>query len=184
LHEAADAEAGAIRSDARLAADRLLDAARTRANRHREAVLADRRSDLAREREGQLDAARADASRLMLAARERFVSRVFRRGIERAPHGLSGPDGAAWLTSTVRDALEYLPPGGVILHTPDPRATAIASQVDAARAWSVRPLRDASGVIVESDDGIVRVDATFERFIRAERPRLAQALVARIGEPS
>jgi hypothetical protein len=30
----------------------------------------------------------------------------------------------------------------------------------------------------------VRVDATIERFLRTERPRLAQAIVARATEPA
>lgn len=168
---------------ARREADTIRADARARIGRRVARALDDRHADRARDREGQLAAARVDAGRITLAARERLVERVLAAAMERAR--LRGEDEAAraWLADTLRDALAFLPEGPVVVSTDDPRAGAVALEVAPARSVTFEPL-GAPGMRVRSSDGAVMVDATLERHLRAERARLAIAIIARAAEPA
>ncbi|HEX9563078.1 MAG TPA: hypothetical protein VF981_03875 [Gemmatimonadaceae bacterium] len=178
LRATARAEADTRRAAAGTEAQRLLLAAQERLARQRSLAIDGRRADLARERDRRLDAARAEAGRSTLAARERFLERVFSSVHVRAPAQLAQPEGAEWLARTVTDALSYLPDGPVVVRTGDSRAITIVGNAAPGRSAAVEPAGDSPGAVVEAADGSVRVVATLDRFLRAERPRLALALVS------
>jgi vacuolar-type H+-ATPase subunit E/Vma4 len=180
LGRSADAEIAALLSDARATAGSVLEAARTRRDRRREAALAGRRTVLAHERERRLDGTRTEVADRTLRARDRFVSRVLTIARERVTPAMQGPDGGAWLSRTLASSAAFLPPGEAVLAASHPDAAEIAHRVEPGRRWSSSPLDESSGAVVAAADGSVRIDATFERFVRAERSRLAQSLVARV----
>jgi vacuolar-type H+-ATPase subunit E/Vma4 len=180
LGGSADAEVAALLSDARATAGSVLEAARTRRDRRREAAIAGRRTALAHDRERRLDVTRAEVADRSLRARDRFLTRVLAMARERLSPALHGSDGAAWLARTLASSAAFLPPGGAVVAASHPDAAQIAQRVEPGRCWSVAPLEDSSGAVVAAADGSVRIDATFERFVRAERSRIAQALVSRV----
>lgn len=180
LGRSADEEVAALLSDARATAESVLEAARARRDRRREAALHVRRTALARERERRLDATRAEVADRTLRARDRFVTRVLAMARESLTPAMQGPDGEAWLARTLESSVAFLPPGGAVVAASHPDAAGIAQRVEPGRRWSVAPLEDSSGAVVAAADGSVRIDATFERFVRAERSRISQALVARV----
>jgi vacuolar-type H+-ATPase subunit E/Vma4 len=181
LRAAAEAEAGGLLAKAQADAAALVAAARERAARRRDARLAERRATLALEAGMRLDAARADAAREGLRAREGFIERVLEAAIQRARHSGLGPHGDRWLERTLAELVAFLPPGAATVEATSREAGTIARRADPNRSWTVRPLPDSSGAAVEAGDGSLRIDATLDRFVRAERARLAQALVARLG---
>lgn len=173
LRDSARADTGKVLADARDAARRLVEAAAARLEHRREAALVQRAAEWSRERERQLDAAREAAARDVLAASERLVTRALDGARQRAGNPAWKDPHLAWLATTVPAAAGYLPDGPVTVHVggeaPGPLLPGRPVRVERLGA----PL----GAILESGDGRARVDATLERFLRAERPRLAQAIV-------
>lgn len=175
LQGAAEAEAERRLSHARELAAGLIDAAVRDAERRREAALASRTAHWAGERERRLAVAREHGARAILAATDRLVDRVFRAALALAPAAAREPRAAAWAAGVVGEALTYLPAG-----TPVVRLSAGLPGPDGRTAADRAP--SALGVVVEAADGSVRLDATLERHLRAERPRLAQAIRRRALE--
>jgi vacuolar-type H+-ATPase subunit E/Vma4 len=169
--------------DARRDAATIREDARARVARRLARALDERRATLALERERQLAAAQVDAGRITLAARERLVERVLAAATDCTRLQCQGEAARAWLSRTLRDALAFLPEGPVILSTDDPHAGAVATEVAPGRSLTVEPL-GAPGMRASASDGAVIVDATLERHMRAERSRLAIAIVARVAEPA
>jgi vacuolar-type H+-ATPase subunit E/Vma4 len=183
---------GQLRTSAQAEVDRRLEAAREEARqllevasrqheRRHEAELERRSAEWSRDRDRQLEAARDTASRETLAACDRLVERVLRSALERAPARSGSAAAAAWVDDTVQQAIEYLPEGPVILRTGTgaaPPATLRNRDVRVEGGGS------ALGVILRAADGAVRVEATFEQFLRAGRARLAQAIVAGAAGPA
>jgi len=181
LREAARQDATQRLDEARGEAEAILAGARARAGRRLSEALDDRRAELARNHDQLLAAARADAGRVTLAARERLVERVLAVARDRASRLRDGDAAGDWLRAALRDALAYLPEGPVVVSTDLPHAQAAAAEVAPERTVTVEPL-DEPGMCARSADGAVIVDATFARHLRAERPRLAIAIVTRVAE--
>lgn len=182
LRDTARAEAERRLADARAEAERLTAGAREQLARRRETLLRHRSDELARDRERRLDEARDAAARETLAASEQLVARVLSRAIERSARRAGGTDAARWLAATIPVALEFLPDGAVVLRSSDPTAMTVARRAAPGREIAVEAGESPLGVVAATAAGDVRVDATIERFLRAERPRLAQAIVARATE--
>jgi hypothetical protein len=81
------------------------------------------------------------------------------------------------MRNALSTALEFLPPGPFVLRTRDPGARELARSVAPDRQAQLADPDSALGLVVETPDQRLIVTATLERFLEAERPRLAQALV-------
>ena len=115
-------------------------------------------------------------ARGILAACDRLVSRVFDAAVRRAARLAGSRAAAGWAATTAGAAATYLP---------DATFAVRASPGLSCSPAAVASVDSALGIVVESADGRVRVEATLERFLVSERARLAQAIVARArdGEP-
>jgi vacuolar-type H+-ATPase subunit E/Vma4 len=179
-----------LRRDADAEVARRLDAARARAA----SIIAELEARLSRQRAERLDAARRDveretereraaatarANQLRLAARERFTCRALEAAQERAAARGAQPAVAAWVTRNLDGALECFPPGPLVVRTAPVLASALRSLGErGSRTLEVRPDPSlALGIVVESPDGALRVDATLESVLRAERARLVIELI-------
>lgn len=178
LRSTAEAEAAAIVAAARQEADQRLDAARARLAHHHDRALAERREVLEREQATRVDAARAAAGQATLDVRGRFIARVLEAARNRAAERWRNARDTDWVRRTLDDLVGYLPDGPAILHVPP--GTPATPPAD--REWRFEALEDSSGIIVASADGSVRVDATLDHFLRAERAGLAQAIVRRVED--
>jgi vacuolar-type H+-ATPase subunit E/Vma4 len=176
LRETARAEADHRLENARAQAARLVDVASDRLARQHAAAMADRSASWSRDRERHVASAREAAARATLAAGEALVARVLRATVEQAAEWRDSDAAAAWLRRTVEDGAGFLPDGPVTVRT-----TLEPAWVGplAGRTVQVVPGESSLGVVLVSAGRDVLVDATLERFVVAERARLAQAILAR-----
>lgn len=178
-----------LRRDARAASEQCIAAARAEALRLRNASdkqLAQQRADqlAARQRahSAALDRARSDArtrtAREWLTARAEALDHVFVAAHKTLAARSGDPRFVVAVAGIARDALPYLPLG-------DASARCAASLAPALRAVlesqlpggpGLRVIEDnavATGVVLETADRSLSIDATFERHLSRERPRLA-----------
>jgi vacuolar-type H+-ATPase subunit E/Vma4 len=137
--------------------------------------------DLARAR----GLAEQEARTRTLPARAAALDRIFARARERIEARAGHPELAGVIESLVTDALAYLPPGGVSVRCAPAIAQAAAAALRAAGRDDGRVVADPTvplGVLVESDDGRVTVDATFARRLDRERATLAAGLATALEE--
>jgi vacuolar-type H+-ATPase subunit E/Vma4 len=179
LRDSARAESERRLDIARAEAGRLVDAATAALERRRQAELERRAATWSRERERRLDESRVAAARETLAASEGLVTRVLQCAVERAAEIVRGPEAAHWLAVTIANAIDFLPDGPVVVRTALGGGAAAVRACAPGREVREMPEPDHSGVVLESAGGEVRVDVTLARFLRAERARLAQAIIAR-----
>lgn len=178
-----------LRRDAGLASEQRIAAARAEAVLLRNAAderLAQRRSTelAARERAhaAALDRARSDArtrsAREWLAARAQALDQVFAAAHETLVARAGEPRFIAAVAGIARDALPYLPPGEASARCATSLAAAVRMVLESAAAGrpALRVITDdavATGLVLETDDGSLAIDATFARHLARERPRLA-----------
>lgn len=175
-----------LRRDAEAEAARLVDAARDAALRldhelgarltsMRTAALEATRQQVVRETEVRRDVARRRANEVTLSARQRFVNRALEAASVRAPERARDPALAAWLIRNFHAALGCLPPGPAIVRAPAALTSVIRTLArNAGPALEVREDDSLSpGVVAETPDGALRVDATLASVLRSERPGLA-----------
>lgn len=176
LRETARADIDRRLDDARASARRAEDAAAADLERRHEHALADRQAALDRDRDRELGAARDVAARETLAASERLIMRVLGAARVAAADYARQPAASAWLARTLAEAASFLPDG------PATARTGIVS-APTLPGVTMSPA-EFLGVMVESADHRVLVDASFERFLRAERARLAQDIMRRLDVES
>lgn len=178
-----------LRRDARAASEQRLAAARAEALRLRNASdeqLAQRRTAqlAARERvhSAALDRARSEArtrtAREWLAARAEALDKVFVAAHETLAARSGDPRFVVAVAGIARDALPYLPPGDASARCATSLAPAVrtALQSQAPGQPALRVIEDdavATGVVLETADRSLAIDATFARRLSRERPRLA-----------
>lgn len=174
--DSAQAEAGRIRAEAQERAARRRRAAVTEAER-------------ARTRE--LDSACATTAQRVshdtLTARAAVLDRVFAAAEARLGMLAAHPGLPALLRNTFEDTLTYMPEGPITVRCPAAVAAAAREAIGAAGHGGVVVREDDSvplGIIVEAADGSLAVDRTFARALERERPRLAIALLPKLGVPS
>jgi len=184
---------GQLRDSARTESERRLEAAREEARllltaatatleRRRQQELERRADTWSRDRERVLNESRVAAARETLAASDRLVTRVLQCASDRAAEFTRGGDADRWLASTLGNAIDFLPDGPIVVRTSFAGGAAAARACAPGREVREEPLEGQSGVVLESAGGKVRVEATLERFLRDERPRLAQMIIARVTE--
>lgn len=184
---------GQLRDSARAERERVLDAAREEGRRVLNAATADmerrrqqeveRRSEgWSRHRERVLNESCVAAARETLAASDRLVTRVLECASERAAEYAHGPEAEQWLARTVASAMDFLPDGPILIRTSFKGGAAAVRACAPGREVREVPDEGTAGVILESAGGEVRVEATLHRFLRDERARLAQMIMARATE--
>jgi len=184
LRREADAEVAAIQAAARAEAE----AIRGRC----EADLAARRSSFEAERdtirrsavELALAAARRDARRAMLEARERLLGRVFAAARSRFPEVLPEAQYRATLPAQLTEAVRCLGerPGTIRCHpTLHQELVPLAGHHRGVRLVSDPAL--GSGFKVASDDGSVEIDGTMEDRLTRNQDRIRQEVMTAFEPP-
>ena len=174
LRRDADAEAARRVDEARAAAAHMAAEVELHLTSTRATSLEAARQAVARETDARRDAARMRGNEVTLVARQRFVTRVLGAASVRAPERAGDRALAAWLARNLDAALRCLPPGPAIVRA----STALIPIVESfvRRDGSLELCEDDAltpGVVVETADGALRVDATLAALLHAERPRLA-----------
>lgn len=184
---------GQLRDSARTESERRLEAAREEARRivsaaaaalerRKQQELERRTATWSRDRERVLNESRVAAARETLAASERLIVRVLTRAGERAAEFARSREAAQWMARTIASAIDFLPEGPIVIRTSIPGGAAAVQACDPVREVREAPAQGQAGVMLESAGGDVRVEATLERFLRDERARLAQMIIARATE--
>lgn len=178
-----------LRRDARAASEQSIAAARAEASRLRNASderLAQlRTAELAaraRIHAAALDRARSDArtrtAREWLAARAEALDRVFVAAHEALACRSGEPRFLAAVAGIAHDALAYLPPGDASARCAASLAQAVRTVLESQASGrpGLRVIEDdaiATGVVLETADRSLVIDATFARRLTRERARLA-----------
>jgi vacuolar-type H+-ATPase subunit E/Vma4 len=182
LRDSARAERERLLEAAREEARRLVNAATAALERRRQLELEQRTAAWSRDRERLLNESRVAAARETLAASDRLVTRVLKCAGERAAEFGRGPEAEQWLARTVASAIDFLPDGPIVIRTSLAGGAAAVRACAPGREVREAPAEGQSGVLLESARGEVRVEATLERFLRDERARLSQMILARVTE--
>lgn len=193
IRDQAEAEAHEIRTQAEEHAARL----KAQADAEAEAVRAAAREE--GRRRGDHDAAariavaEADSRRQWLWAREEIIEEVLRRAREELAALACRPDADGILADLIAEGLGHLPPGPVRVVCPAEYAPLVAGAVRRqlpSGPWTctfVTGEVPGGGVIVESEDGRLRFDNSFEARLRrralALRFRLSELLSDERSEP-
>jgi vacuolar-type H+-ATPase subunit E/Vma4 len=178
-----------LRRDARAASEQHVAAARAEALRLRntsdEGLAQHRAAQLAaRERahSAALDRTRSDArtrtAREWLVARAEALDQVFVAAHETLATRSADPRFVAAVAGIARDALSYLPPGDASARCATSLAPAVRAVLESQAPGrpALRVIEDdavATGVVLETADRSLAIDATFARRLARERPRLA-----------
>jgi vacuolar-type H+-ATPase subunit E/Vma4 len=180
----------AIADDGASEARQIVDAARGEATALRAAADArvERRiteACAAREEElrAGLDTRRArattEARARVLAARARFMDRIFLEAESALPGCLERSAAPETLATLCREALEFFPPGGARIRCRGALARMITVSLPGASVVVDDEVPE--GVIVESIDGSCRIDNTLVGRLRRRRPELSIAITAGMG---
>lgn len=173
--EADDAVADCLTA-AREQAATLRDAAIRDADAHRHAVLVTRAREHRQARATAHALAQQRAVRETLRAREGAVEGVLRAAIASADTLAAHPDLLDALRTDIAQAMQHLPDAPVIVRCPpsiEHTTREAAAQVDATRTTVTVDPTLAMGIVVQSSDGRVEVNATVARRIAGQRRRLA-----------
>jgi vacuolar-type H+-ATPase subunit E/Vma4 len=178
-----------LRRDARAASEQRLAAARAETLQLRSASderLAQLRiaelAARARTHAAALDRARSDArtrtAREWLVARAEALDQVFVAAHESLAARSRDPRFVVAVAGIARDALPYLPPGDASARCATLLAPAVRSVLESQASGrpALRVIEDdavATGVVLETADRSLAIDATFARRLARERPRLA-----------
>ncbi|HET7190213.1 MAG TPA: V-type ATP synthase subunit E family protein [Gemmatimonadaceae bacterium] len=129
-----------------------------------------------------LDRARSDArtrtAREWLVARAEALDQVFGAANETLAARSADPGFVVAVAGITRDALLYLPPGDASARCATSLAPAVRTVLESQAPGrpALRVIEDdavATGVVLETADRSLAIDATFARRLARERPRLA-----------
>lgn len=177
----ADREAAALLHRARAEADRIDDEARAARSKARSGVIDERRSEWLSEDEPALAAARRDATREVLTARERLLDRVFRTVAAEFVDILRDPTYQATLKGLIDEALPFAGNRPATVICTDINAASVQEAVAARGDVGVRTEANArGGIMVVTDDGTVSIDNTLEGRLQRMKPQLAIELVEQV----
>lgn len=179
LHRKAEAETQSRRTAAGAEAERIRADAETEIARHVAAATAERASAL----DAMQDADRAEClqrlTRETLTARAEALDRVFSAAAARIETRCAHAGLGTALKTMIADALSYLPDGPAQLRCASATIPAVQAAIATLGRDALQVREDATvplGVLAESGDGSIVVDATFARRLVRERPRLAITL--------
>ncbi len=177
ITEDGDAEAQRVLDTARAEADAIRAAADARAERRLAEAAAAREAELRQELEAKRSRALTGTRVWVLNSRAKFVDKIFAAAEAELPGVLERPASLDALVRLCREALDYFPHGSARIRTRSAlarRLSDVASGVADVIADDTVP----EGVIVESLDGLSRVDNTLVARLHRRRAALAIALLA------
>jgi len=157
-------------------ANALREAAARDAEAHRHAALAAQAHNHTRACAAAQSLAQQRAVRETLQAREEAVNRVLEAVVAASNTLATHPDLTGMLCADIARAMPYLPSGPVMVRCPasiEHATSEAAAQVDAMRITVTVDPAMTLGIIAQSTDGRVEVNATIAQRISSERPRLA-----------
>jgi V/A-type H+-transporting ATPase subunit E len=191
IHEQSAAEAAEVLAQGHERAQRIATAAAAEAEALRAAARREGEERGRRRAAKLLAAAEAESRRQWLWEREALLQDAIDRARERLARFPALPDAGRKLTDLIRAALQALPNGAVRVRLPEAYAPLLDAGVRTAVAGQREALQFESGVvpeggiIVETDDGRLRFDNSFEARIRRRMHRLrrivADVLLAEEG---
>jgi vacuolar-type H+-ATPase subunit E/Vma4 len=181
IRREADREAAAVLVRARAEADRIDNEARAAWSEVRSRVIGERQSEWLREDEPALATARRNATREVLAARERLLDRVFQAVAAEFVDILRDPTYQATLKGLIDEALPFAGNRPATVICADMIAASVREAVAARGDVGVRTEANArGGVMVVADDGTVSIDNTLEGRLQRMKPQLAIELVEQV----
>jgi vacuolar-type H+-ATPase subunit E/Vma4 len=176
LQRNADAEAEVRRTAAASEAARIRSDADARLDRHVAAATAEKLSALSTLEEATRAAALQRVARDTMTARAEALDRVFAAAAARIETRRTHAGLAAALAVMIPDALSYLPDGPAQLRCSAAAAAAVRGAIAGLARDGLAVAEDDTvplGVMAETADRSIIVDATFVRRLTRERPRLA-----------
>ncbi|MEQ1690316.1 MAG: hypothetical protein ABMA00_03475 [Gemmatimonas sp.] len=185
LQREADAAVLACEATAREQAIALRETAERDAAARRQAALTVRSLEHARARAAAQALAQQGAVRETLLAREFAVTRVMDAMILHANALATHSDLPGMIRADLSRALQYLPDGDVTIRCPasiERLVREAAAQAGAMRATVLVDPGVPLGIIVQSGDGRVHVNATIAQRIGSERPRWAIHIARLLAE--
>ena len=172
-----DAEAQRVLDAARAEADAIRAAADARAERRLAEAAAARKDELRQELEAKRSRALTATRARVLSSRADFVERIFTAAEAEFPGVLERSASPDALVRLCREALDCFPPGSARIRTRAALARCL-SDVPSGAAEVIADDTVPEGVIVESLDGLSRVDNTLVGRLHRRRAALAIALLA------
>jgi vacuolar-type H+-ATPase subunit E/Vma4 len=172
----------AILRSAEEEARRLRDEASSRARQRQSDALRDEEVELRREASARIAAARADARKQVLEAREDLLDRVFAMAEEALSVAFEAPSARGELVARAERALSHMPPGGAVVVS---CSSGVAPMLESALASHDDVCVECdpdlpAGILVAAAEGAVVVDATLSRLLEADRPALAIEILRRL----
>lgn len=163
-------------------AARLRDEASSRAGQRQSGALREKGVELRREASARIAAARADARKQVLEARDDLLDRVFAMAEKALSAAFEAPSARGELVARAEQALSHMPLGGAVVVS---CSTGVAPMLESALAShdDVRVECDPdlpAGFRVAAADGAVVVDATLSSLLEADRPALAIEILRRL----
>ncbi|HEU5169122.1 MAG TPA: V-type ATP synthase subunit E [Gemmatimonadales bacterium] len=182
LERDASTQAETLLSDARAAADAIAAEAEEAIARRRRDVLGARESELRVAAQVALGEARRAGRRTVLEARQRLLERVFAAARALFPEAMAGEAYRAALPRHVAAALQSIGDVPAAIHCPDGLVATIRTAVAQQKHLSVdSDARVAAGFRLATTDGAVEVDYTLDGQLERLKPRLALAVLERLG---
>jgi vacuolar-type H+-ATPase subunit E/Vma4 len=179
LRREAESEVAAIQAAARAEAEAVQDRTATEAAARRARVAAVREHDREAAVEQALLPARKQARREILQARRELLERVLAAVRRHLPEALASPEYLATLPAQLVEALNCLGTrGGTLRFAPSLREAVrpVAAGHAGLKLASDRTI--GSGFVVESADGVVRIDGTLEDRLERLADRMAFEVMA------
>ena len=172
-------------AEARAEAARIRDTAAAQLERRRAAAVGEREQVLAQRREAARAAVVQSTLHDVLTARETFVTRVFAEAERQLDALAASPDLAARLAPLVAQALSFLDADDLRVRCAAPARAAVQAALVAAGCTGTPIESDATvatGAVLESAAGAVRVSATLAARLRRMRPTLAIDAIRQLEE--
>jgi vacuolar-type H+-ATPase subunit E/Vma4 len=181
LERSADDDGRRLVESARAEADRLIAAARERARAEVDTEVARRQAELDASVDARLAEARLAASATVMEARARCLARIFGAAEARLTGSRTGEEAARTVPRLLDEALEFLPDMAVVVRChaslePYVGRAIVASRIGSVIAEPAIPW----GVIVEAEDGSVRIDNTLVSRLRRRVGELSIAVLTRL----
>ncbi len=185
LERDAAEQAQRLLANARTEAAKITGAAEERNARRRRDVIGAHEAEQRATAEVALAAARREARRQVLEARQRLLDRIFAAARGRLPAALRSDAYRAALPVHVAEALAFVGDAPAVIGCPRALAASIRKLVAGNGRLSVTvDAAVGSGFRIATTDGAVEVDNTLEGRLERLRPRLALAVLERLGAVS
>jgi vacuolar-type H+-ATPase subunit E/Vma4 len=185
LERDAQGTAGTVLAGARTDADALRAEAEARITRRREALVAGRKSELDAATREAVARARRTTTEATLAARQRFLDRVFAAARDHLARAVDDDQFRAQLPGYLSDARAFIGDGPCSVRCRPELAALIRSHLGPDDRWTIQEDPAAgTGVRLIAGDGSVEIDNTLEARLARLRPRLSLEIMRAFEAPA